>query len=180
MTSLIAKCKRPVILTCNGKPSNAVRCASYACISDDSAIPLDLLPLQATLDFEPPSLSSALTLLAAITRANGCQVPRAVLAKAYQEHYASADFYGGITNMPDLRRCLNQVQLDCLITSKTPHSLASSVQSSVIPSMHDLQQVMENTSFVNAEIARRQFMHTQVGNNSLFLDIVLTIIDAGH
>ncbi|KAI0254392.1 hypothetical protein BJV78DRAFT_75808 [Lactifluus subvellereus] len=85
VVTFIKECRRPVIITCN----------------DASLVPVETLPLQATLTFSLPPTSLALSLLGAI-----CQLEGRPTAKPEEVPYPD-----GQVPTTDLRQCISQRQL---------------------------------------------------------------------
>ncbi|KAF8655270.1 hypothetical protein AX16_003171 [Volvariella volvacea WC 439] len=106
----IRSCKRPVICTCN----------------DISLIPLDDLPLQAVLTYQPCPSPVAVSYLQAICCAEGAAMERNSLVELYDSTYevmsidlpeASGVSANGKLPVADLRRAIHSLQLWCVDAS---------------------------------------------------------------
>jgi DNA polymerase III delta prime subunit len=103
VVAFIRDCRRPVIITCNGR----IHCQWWlqelmcdACLTDVSLIPIETLPLQATLTFSLPPISLTSQLLNAI-----CQVEGRPTAEPKNSHLERQ------VPTADLRQCISQCQL---------------------------------------------------------------------
>jgi hypothetical protein len=103
VVAFIRDCRRPVIITCNGR----IRCPWWlqelmcdARLTDVSLIPIETLPLQATLTFSLPPISLTSPLLNVI-----CQVEGRPTAEPKNSHLE------GQVLTADLRQCISQCQL---------------------------------------------------------------------
>ncbi|KXN86276.1 Telomere length regulation protein elg1 [Leucoagaricus sp. SymC.cos] len=107
VTNLIKECRRPVICTCN----------------DASLVPMDELPLQKVLYFEPCAPAIGTAYLQGLAMAEGYTVAREILWQVYCETYelAGTDVphetspATGHLELPeyDLRRAIHGVQMGC-------------------------------------------------------------------
>ncbi|KAL4259233.1 AAA+ ATPase domain-containing protein [Pleurotus pulmonarius] len=104
VTNFIKDCRRPVICTCN----------------DPSLVPVDDLPLQATLQFVHPDPDITVSYLQALCCAEGTLVDRASLARLYESEHPIDDVdihdskvTGTTSIFPhfDVRRTINSLQL---------------------------------------------------------------------
>ncbi|PFH52728.1 hypothetical protein AMATHDRAFT_100329, partial [Amanita thiersii Skay4041] len=100
--NFIRECKRPVILTCNGKCVNI------------SLIPTSELPLQTVLTFRPCTPSLVASYLQGICRTEGRLVCHDALMRLYEKsNYEDYQWTNEQLTVPDLRRTLNALQLVC-------------------------------------------------------------------
>lgn len=142
LVALIAKSRRPVILTCN----------------DHNALPPDLLPLQCILHFILPPASIAGAFLQGVSSINACTLtPKEVT------HLGSClghDSDAGV----DLRRALSELQSH--IKTVETHEEAGDISLSPL----NVQSIpfeaalffIENLSMADAEVRRRSFMQIEV------------------
>jgi DNA polymerase III delta prime subunit len=103
VVAFIRDSRRPVIITCNGRisvVSGGSELMCDACLTDVSLIPIETLPLQATLTFSLPPMSLISPLLNAI-----CQVEGRPTAELENSHIE------GQVHTADLRQCISQCQL---------------------------------------------------------------------
>ncbi|KAF9491036.1 hypothetical protein BDN71DRAFT_111272 [Pleurotus eryngii] len=104
VTNFIKDCRRPVVCTCN----------------DPSLVPVDDLPLQATLQFVHPDPDMTVSFLQALCCVEGTLVDRASLARLYESEHPIDDVdihdskvTGTTSIFPhfDVRRTINSLQL---------------------------------------------------------------------
>jgi hypothetical protein len=121
--NLIRDSRRPVVLTCNGMDIVLLGlCNSWLYITDCSLIPLEDLPLQDILYFEPCSTPLAVAYLGRLCSEEGHAVDTRQLTEIYERPYDM--FALDIINEPlnplaapfpfrDLRRAIHQLQFLC-------------------------------------------------------------------
>lgn len=114
-------------------------------------VPLNLLPLQATLAFERLPQTATTSFLASATQA---------LARP-----ATLESIGKMAASSDLRHALAQLQYETTVRAE-PFTAASPVEEGPFQlaqsSLRHCLGVLENCSFANAQIARRPFMEMEV------------------
>ena len=124
VTNLIKECRRPVICTCNGEGTslwNGV--IADRGLADASLVPVDELPLQKILYFEPCGPEVGAAYLQSLADAEGYQLPLETLWQIYCDTYelVGADMPQDASaptahcELPeyDLRRSIHGVQMEC-------------------------------------------------------------------
>lgn len=124
VTNLIKECRRPVICTCNGEGTNLWNgMMADSGLADASLVPVDELPLQKILYFEPCEPEVGAAYLQGLTYAEGYQLPLETLWQIYCDTYelVGADMPQDASaptahcELPgfDLRRSIHGVQMEC-------------------------------------------------------------------
>ncbi|RXK40128.1 hypothetical protein M231_02585 [Tremella mesenterica] len=148
--SLIGESRRPVILTCN----------------DPTMIPLEQLPLQTTLHFQPPPSYLVIPYLEAIAKTSGIVFST----------YPSQLYAGSVIRPPDvlrrplppngneplstfdMRRAIMQMQLDRSSSTSQPLSEPMTVLTEEILELKDLTRKMELASFTDTYLDPKDWM----------------------
>ena len=136
--AFIRDCRRPVIITCNGRitvVSGVQELTCDTCFTDVSLIPIETLPLQATLSFSLPPISLTSPLLNAI-----CQVEGRPTVERENSHLE------GQVRTADLRQCISQCQLGLTDSDTQNHGQQLDTAADVIFSLRvkaDIPTVME-------------------------------------
>ena len=123
VVEFIQNCQRPVVMTCNGGcvEPRADGETDDGC-ADAGLVPVGELPLQKVLVFEPCASPVAATFLQCVSLAEGCLVPHEDLVVLYESTHAidgldtpDAPLYPRTEPLPlpDLRRCITQLQILC-------------------------------------------------------------------
>lgn len=124
VTNLIKECRRPVICTCNGEGTSLWNeMIADKGLTDVSLVPVDELPLQKILYFEPCEPEVGAAYLQGLAYAQGYQLPLETLWQIYCDTYEliGADMPQDASaptahcELPgyDLRRSIHGVQMEC-------------------------------------------------------------------
>jgi DNA polymerase III delta prime subunit len=140
LINFISKSRRPVILTCN----------------DITSIPKDSIPLQCVLEFESVDEGTIKNVLKHVADAEVLDVKQEDIARIVEETYT--DGY------PDIRKALNQLQcIGASLNSTSETRRSEAVQASTSKeSLKLVRALLENASFADAELSRRNFMSFEV------------------
>ncbi|KAI0334968.1 P-loop containing nucleoside triphosphate hydrolase protein [Cubamyces sp. BRFM 1775] len=126
LIKIIRECRRPVVLTCN----------------DMSVVPLDILPLQTILHFEPCPTPLAASYLQALSSTEGRPLERSVAERLYESKRPLADdvhFDAAVhpilvpQPIADLRRAINQLQLGDIDGNASGVAVAPSIPGDAEP-----------------------------------------------
>ncbi|KAI8975797.1 hypothetical protein BD414DRAFT_496942 [Trametes punicea] len=149
LVKIIKECRRPVVLTCN----------------DVSSVPLEGLPLQTVLHFQPCPIPLAASYLQALCLLEGRMVERSEVERLYARH---SDLIGerqadsavhprSIPQPPpDLRRTINQLQLGQTVAKAQEAALlpALAQDSKLSEALIHIAKCISLNSFVDCRLRR--------------------------
>lgn len=144
LISFISKSRRPVILTCN---------------SDFNSVPKDSLPLQNILYFESASGDVASALLTEIARLEGKDMAPEEIEDIVK---MAADSAGQV----ELRLAINQLQYTASCPSRKKPSTSQATTQEGTDDLRTVQKALDNASFADAELRRRDWLALQVSRTS--------------
>lgn len=146
--------------------------SDLTCFAVDSrSIPCDLLPLQAVLKFCAPPKEAVLPFLCGIACSHGVPFSHGMLENLYEKSCTSACPSENDARIPDLRRCLNQLQLICAggSTSGQAPSIGNVMHGPAHALTKPRFRTPEDLSFADAEVRRKPFMLMEVSTFSSLL-----------
>lgn len=129
VTNFIKDCKRPVICTCNGKSHTLLHMSLIQCPQDISLVPIQDLPLQTILSFQPCPPSIAASYLQSLCFMEGHPVERDSLLQLYGSTSKLDPIDIPNSSIPpisnksptyDLRRTINRLQIWCMPANPQP------------------------------------------------------------
>lgn len=170
VVKIIKDCRRPVIITCNGTsiPLNIAAFMTHLHL-DINLIPMEDLPLQKILSFDPCPIPQAASYLHSICQLEGLTISDEDAFKVYQDTCSLEEVdmpdsplhpFTAVSPFPDLRRAINHLQFR-KFTNYQPQGLVRSsdrwmTEHTLEDSMSQMFSRMDTASFVDSHLSPMQ------------------------